>query len=174
MEMLERLQTLRVQDAMSPDTISVDRNESLGSAAVTMTRRSISGLPVVDEASRCVGMLTAFDFVRRYAADKEEERAARGGEEFRLTKSPQDQSLQVEPAAGDMIGSNMTSGVQSITKDAPLLEAARVMCAAHIHRLPVLDAHGQVEGIITSLDIAAAVVNAADEKSDARKPRVRS
>lgn len=166
---LERLQTLRVRDVMSTSMVTIDHSESLGSAASTMVKGPISGLPVVDDVGRCVGMLTAFDFVRRYAAERDEERAALDGDEYQLVRGSRDEPLEVDSAHPETVAGNMSSGVQSIAQDAPLLDAAREMCAAHIHRLPVLDAHGNVEGIITSLDIVAAIVNAADEQLQKRK-----
>lgn len=169
--MLERLKTLRVRDVMSADTVTVDYSDSLTSAAAIMTKRMFSGVPVVDDAGRCVGMLTAFDFVRRYAAERDEERAALDGEEFRLVHGSQEEPLDLESERPETVAKNLSSGVQSIPKEASLLDAAREMCAAHIHRLPVLDDHGNVEGIVTSLDIVAAVVNAAEEQVQQRERR---
>lgn len=170
-EVLERLRTLRVRDVMSAGAVSVDQSESLGSAATVMIKRPVSGLPVVDDAGRCVGMLTAFDFVRRYAAERDEERAALDGDEIRLPRGSAEEPLEIESAGVDTVGGNMSSGVQTVAKEATLLDAAREMCAAHIHRLPVVDARGNVEGILTSLDIVASVVNAAEEQSQERKKR---
>ena len=57
---------------------------------------------------------------------------------------------------------NMASAEQSIAADASLLEAGRVMCAAHVHRIPVLDGE-RVVGIVSTMDIVAAMVNVVDE-----------
>lgn len=170
-EVLERLRTLRVRDVMSANTVSVAQSESLGSAAAVMIKRPVSGLPVVDDSGRCVGMLTAFDFVRHYAAERDEERAALSGGDVRLHRESKEEPLELESAGLDTVAGNMSSGVQTVEKDVSLLDAARQMCAAHIHRLPVVDRHGNVEGIITSLDIVAAVVNAAHEQSQKRGKR---
>lgn len=167
-EVLERLRTLRVRDVMSPGAVSVDQNESLGAAAAVMINRPVSGLPVVDDAGRCVGILTAFDFVRRYAVERNEERAALGGDEVQVHRGSAGEPLEIEATAPDTVAGNMSSAVQTIAKEATLLEAAREMCAAHIHRLPVVDARGNVDGILTSLDVVAAVVNASDEQNQER------
>ena len=57
----------------------------------------------------------------------------------------------------------MTTAVQSITADDPMTEAARRMCAAHVHRLPVLDHNARVIGLVTTLDIVAALLGAIEE-----------
>jgi CBS-domain-containing membrane protein len=57
----------------------------------------------------------------------------------------------------------MSPSVRSIDADATLIDAARAMCGKHVHRLPVLDARGKVVGLISSLDLVAAVVHAIEE-----------
>jgi CBS-domain-containing membrane protein len=37
------------------------------------------------------------------------------------------------------------------------------MCEQHLHRLPVVSADGRVVGIISTMDVVAALVNAIDE-----------
>jgi predicted transcriptional regulator len=46
---------------------------------------------------------------------------------------------------------------------ATLLHAARIMCDQHIHRLIAVDRIGRPEGIVSSLDVVAALVQAVDE-----------
>jgi len=154
-EILERLKTLTVQDAMSSEAIEIGQNESLEDSAAVMMNHHVSGLPVVDREGRCVGMLTAYDFVRAYAAERGSEHAGKH------TGSASSVATGVDR--------QMTSVVQSVSKNTSLLDAARKMCDAHIHRLPVLDGNSRVMGVITSLDIVAALANAADEQHDSPK-----
>ncbi|MEM9657603.1 MAG: CBS domain-containing protein, partial [Planctomycetota bacterium] len=58
----------------------------------------------------------------------------------------------------------MSTGVQSIEAEASLLKAARVMCAQHVHRLIVLDEGSTAVGVVTTLDVASALVAAVDEE----------
>jgi CBS domain-containing protein len=44
-----------------------------------------------------------------------------------------------------------------------LSHAAKIMCLQHVHRLPVVDASGKPVGIISSMDLVAALSNAAEE-----------
>ena len=44
-----------------------------------------------------------------------------------------------------------------------MIDAAREMCAQHVHRLPVVDAGGKVVGLVSSLDLVAAMVGALEE-----------
>jgi len=63
----------------------------------------------------------------------------------------------------DRVSQHMTSSVQSIGASQPLLKAARVMCTNHIHRLPVLDDQQRPIGMVTALDVVAALIHAIEE-----------
>ena len=70
----------------------------------------------------------------------------------------------VRAPAGDRVFHEMSSGVRSVQPEQTLLMAARIMCEKHVHRLPVLDPDGKPVGLITSMDVVAALVNAIDER----------
>jgi CBS-domain-containing membrane protein len=57
----------------------------------------------------------------------------------------------------------MSHAVQSIAAHRSLLAAARMMCDGHLHRLVVLDAAGRPEGMISTMDVVAALLNTVDE-----------
>ncbi len=70
----------------------------------------------------------------------------------------------MEQAAEDRVYQEMSVGVRSVQPENTLLNAARIMCEKHVHRLPVLDLEGKPVGLITSMDVVAALVNAIDER----------
>lgn len=148
---IERLISLRVRDVMNRPVVQVSQQDSLIQAARAFCEKSISGAPVIDAQQRCVGILSANDFVRCFA-----------GRKSNFTKHP---AQCDEPAAvgHDPVSRHMTPEVRSIASEETLLAAARRMCAEHIHRLPVLDAQNQAVGMLTSLDIVAALVQAVEE-----------
>jgi len=136
---IERLRTLRVADVMTRPVIPVSREWTLERAAAAFGEHKISAAPVVDGEGACVGILSATDLLRRVAE-------AESG-------------VGKRPRASDY----MSSGVQAVAPDAPLLLAARMMCLQHLHRLPVLDHENRPVGIISCMDVVAALVNAMDE-----------
>jgi CBS-domain-containing membrane protein len=152
----DRLQMLRVSDVMNRTVVCVRAEQSMAEAAEVLLRHEVSGAPVVDAAGRCVGILSATDFVRRESqlARREEQRSSPpGGVPVALREPPEAQQVR----------SYMTSAVQTVSPRQFLVEAARMMCAEHVHRLPVLDEQGHPVGILTSLDIVAALTQAVDE-----------
>src|SRR5262249_11760543 len=61
---LDRLQSLRVSDVMNRDVVSVSAAQTMGAAAAAFAAHGISGARGVDEQGRCVGVISAADFVR--------------------------------------------------------------------------------------------------------------
>jgi CBS domain-containing membrane protein len=140
---IERLLSLRVTDVMHRNVVTVSANSTMAGAAERFLRYKVSGAPVVGEDGQCVGVLSAVDFVRREVQDSPGNAADRRADEEVCTY--------------------MTPKVQSIEANASLIDAARAMCGKHVHRLPVLDHRGKVVGVISSLDVVAAVVHAVEE-----------
>jgi predicted transcriptional regulator len=152
-----RLADLRVEDAMAREVIAVSVHSTMSEAADVLMEAGISGAPVVDHEGRCVGVLTGCDYVRERAAAHDEDggaislRGDAGG--FRVWIEDQ-----------DLVRRRMSTGVQTIDRRRSLLDAARFMCGQHVHRLIVVDANHRPVGLISSLDLVAAVLNVAQEE----------
>lgn len=138
-----RLMTLRVKDVMTRRVICVGEDQNMSEAAGLFLEKGISGAPVVDAEGCCVGMLSAFDYVRR----------------AHFTQTAPDPS-----ALTDTVGAEMSPQVRFVEPERTLLAAARLMCEKHVHRLPVLDLDNKLVGLITAMDVVAALVNAMDER----------
>jgi predicted transcriptional regulator len=156
---IERLLTLRVSDVMSRNVVSVEAAETMRRAAGTLTQHFISGAPVVDKQGQCIGMLSATDFMQCVAELPEDVSAG----ETDNRNGNRDVPHACPMPATDSVASHMSALVQPVEASQPLTQAARLMCQNHIHRLVVLDREGQPTGMLTSLDIVAAVINAVEE-----------
>ena len=147
---IERLLTLRVSDVMSRNVFTVSADKTMSEAAAILMRHFVSGLPVVGDRNRCVGILSATDFVRCAAGATSE-------------AQPKSNGHTCPVPATDVVASHMSALVQTVATDAPLTDAARLMCQNHIHRLIALDEQDRPAGVLTSLDIVAALLNAIEE-----------
>ncbi|MEK6236133.1 MAG: CBS domain-containing protein, partial [Planctomycetales bacterium] len=83
--------------------------------------------------------------------------------EHLLEEGPFHRSFQIDEWGEEMVSARMSPAVQTVRMDVSVMQAARDMCAEHIHRLIVLDETGRVAGVATTLDFMAAVLNAVDE-----------
>ncbi|MFO0870632.1 MAG: CBS domain-containing protein [Pirellulales bacterium] len=147
---VDRLQSLTVHDVMARGVFRVAARQPMSEVARQLLEHGISSAPVVDEQGVCVGILSATDFLRR---DAVEERDASVPPSRRATWQPD-----------DVAATYMTAGVQSVPEGTSLLQAARIMTVQHVHRLPVIDSHGRPLGIISTMDIIAALLNALQEQ----------
>ena len=125
---------LEVQDVMSKDMITISSGESVVSATKTMCENNISCMVVVDNGS-VVGILTERDLLKRIAA---------GEKDYSMIT----------------IAEIMSSPVETISPNLPILEAGRIMEDRHIKRLPVLEKKRLV-GIITQTEMTRLLTSSA-------------
>lgn len=119
---------------MTTDVIAVSPGTPIKDAARLMFRHRVSGLPVCDEASCLVGIITEADFLRL--------EVARGAAD--------------DPRPVETVGEVMNRGVVTIAPDQPITDAAKVMVVQDVKRLPVVDDENRILGIISRLDVVAA------------------
>jgi len=125
---------MRVVDLMTADVITASPETPINAAARLMVRNKVSGLPVCDEDSCVVGIITEADFLRLEVAREEAD----------------------NPQPVERVEQVMHRAVMTIAPDATVAEAARVMVIHDINRLPVTDVNGKSLGIISRLDVVAA------------------
>jgi len=156
-----RLRSLRVGDVMNRDVVCVSANATMAGAAKLLAEHGISGMPVVDEFGRCVGILSAHDVAKRARPQRNQTSQLRGPD-FHLEFDPEQAALVVGEISEDRVGAHMAPAVQSIHPDASLMDAARCMAAARIHRLVVLNGDARPVGVISVLDVITALVGEFD------------
>lgn len=160
---IERLLSLHVADIMTRNVVQISVHQTMAEAAQLMVKHEISWAPVVDELGRCVGILSSFDFASQENAACAATELPCGKVQHVLARERPDHAYHIEDVATHVVANSMSSAVQSVRPTATLMEAARVMCTAHIHRLVVLDGQGPPVGIVSSLDLVAALVKAVEE-----------
>lgn len=124
---------MQVVDVMTTDVITVTADTSIKDAARLMFRNRVSGLPVCDESSCLVGIITEADFLRLEVARQEAD--------------------TIEPV--ETVGEVMNIGVVTVPPETPIADAARVMVVNDVNRLPVVDEQSRILGIISRLDVVA-------------------
>lgn len=151
---IERLQNMRVAQIMATDVISVHEDQAMCEAAQLFKNCGITGAPVVDSLGRCVGVLSATDYVE----SKLEEKC--GCVTHVATSYDRSGLTRVEVLDNECVRAHMSPKVQTIREHSSIVAAGRLMCEGHIHRLIVVDRQGRPVGVVTSLDLVSALVNA--------------
>jgi CBS domain-containing protein len=150
----------RVADVMTTTVVTVTPEARLDEAARLLRVHHISGLPVVDPTHHVVGMLSEQDIVRQLDRATGVD-SARGLLDLLLGSAPSKGESILEVCRRQMrntrVGDAMKSPVVTVERDAPLEEAARRLRDHRVKRLPVVDAAGNLAGIVSRADIVAAV-----------------
>jgi CBS domain-containing protein len=124
---------VQVVDVMTTDVISVTPDPPIKDAARLMFRNRVSGLPVCDESSCLIGIITEADFLRLEVARQEAD----------------------QPPPVETVGEVMNRSVLTIGPEQSIADAARAMVINDVNRLPVVDSRSHILGIISRLDVVA-------------------
>ena len=131
-----------VRDWMTTDVITIHPDMTLPEAHQLMTNEEIRRLPVVDKRDRLVGIVSIGDV-----------RSAEPSPATSLSIWELNYLLSTLT-----IGKIMTAQPFTISPEATLAEAARMMLEHRVSGLPVVDEEHRVIGIITESDIFSMVV----------------
>lgn len=143
---------------MQRDVIVVYQNDTLQDAMSLMTQNHVTGLPVVNSKSKCVGIITASDILN-YEQDHPEYQEANSDmaqhydPETERWESVRVSSFALEEFGDVLVKEVMTTELVSVHTDASPTEVAKMMTKDGVHRVLVLDDDYRLYGIITSMDI---------------------
>jgi CBS domain-containing protein len=159
---------MRARDIMTPDPVTVPPETPLAAVATLMADRGISGLPVVEESGRLVGVITDGDLMRRLAAKEEEAPSFLAS----LLAPRADQAMRYARTHGRRVRDVMTRDVVTVEEDATVEEVAHILESRRIRRVPVLR-DGKLVGVVSRADLLRAVMAplqepSQEEASDAR------
>ncbi len=160
---IERLLSLRVGDVMTASPFLLNANVTMADAAQTLRQHRVTGAPVTDDQGKCVGMLTAVDFMTHLLSAPMASGVAADDAENVLVQDAPGEPYHVETLDPDNVQNFMSEGVVTIPRESPIIDAARMMCRSHIHHLVVLDGERRPAGVISSLDLVAAMIKAIEE-----------
>ena len=126
-----------VRDRMSTPVATITGNRSFPDALKLMRDGQFRRLPVVDKKDRIVGIISERDLL--HAAPSDATSLSIWEAQYLLAK------LEIKRI--------MTTEVITVTPDAPVEDAARMMVANKVGGLPVVDEQNKIVGIITETDI---------------------
>ena len=145
---------MKVKDVMTQRVVTVEPWTPLKEVARLMVERRVSGLPVVDEDGSVIGVVSEGDILVKERGQVVE-------------RSLFDHLLEVDGDQGvkhdaQDAANAMTSPAVTIRPDRAVSEAAALMLDRRVNRLPVVDRHGALLGIVTRADLVRAFVREDD------------
>jgi CBS domain-containing protein len=148
---------MKVCDLMTSEVVTVTPISSLRDAAALLAEKGISGVPVVNAANEIVGVLSEADIVVKARGEVGRNRLLGW-----LLES--DFGLE-DKIRAETVSDAMTAPPVTITPKRPVHEAARLMVAENVNRLPVVE-DGKLVGIVTRADIVRAFTRSDAELAD--------
>lgn len=143
---------MKARDIMTTNVVTVKPDTKVRDVAALMLEKHISGVPVIGDDGKLVGMISEGDLLRRPELGTEKHRRrwlaffARADEQAReFTKSHGLRARDV-----------MTKQVLQVTEDAPLGDVVGLMEKHRVKRLPVLS-KGKLVGIVSRVDLIRAL-----------------
>jgi CBS domain-containing protein len=138
--------TMNAADVMSREVTSVGKDTPVREVVELMLGKTYRAVPVVDEGVP-VGIITNGDLVRK------------GGLGVRLEllqglDRPEQRATLERLASGNKVAADvMTPGPVTVEARAPLPQVAEIMAHRRLKRLPVVDGHGALVGMISRVDL---------------------
>ncbi len=147
-----------VRDVMTDAVRTVRASTPLREVAHVLIDNAISGVPVVDMDGAVVGVISEADILV-----KEQGAGAIPHRRFaRLLGESKASNVQFAKLRAVTAGEAMTTPAITIRSGRSIHEAAAIMTARRVNRLPVVD-DGALVGIVTRADLVRAYVRSDDE-----------
>jgi CBS domain-containing protein len=148
---------MELKELMTKNVITVLESMNVRDAAEMLFNMGISGLPVVNDQAKLVGMITEKDIIGM-ALPKYVEKL--GSLAYTFDMVPFAKTLA--EADKILVKEIMRKNVITATVDTSVPEVARIMIVKRIRRIPILDLKGRLAGIIARHDIVKEIFKEAE------------
>jgi CBS domain-containing protein len=152
---------MRAHQVMTRKVITVKADAPILETANLMLHQHVSGLPVVDEAGKLIGIVSEGDFIRRSEIGTQRKR----GRWLKILVGPGLSAFDFVHDQGRKVGEIMTSDLYTATEDMLLEDVVQLMERQNVKRLPVMREDTLV-GIVTRSDLLRAVASLARDVPD--------
>jgi CBS domain-containing protein len=146
---------LTAKDIMVRDAITIHYSASIRELSRLLTENRITGIPVIDDDNRLVGMISMRDLIR------EEVRVLSASPEYHDIYDLFSSALNVEDPEVVSVRRMWVEEIMSRTlytavESTPVREICDIMTKARIHRVPILK-DGKLIGLVTAMAVIEAI-----------------
>jgi CBS domain-containing membrane protein len=139
-----------VQAVMTENVVAVGKDADLNAAVHLLSEHKISGMPVVDDAKRVIGVISEADLLQLIGMKKDHT--------FKdILRNILGETGRAKITDGDRVEGVMSTPALTIGPDADIKKAAVLLDERRFKRLPVVDGEGRLMGIISRGDIVRAI-----------------
>lgn len=137
------MKSTKVKDVMTANVVAVRRNAEFKEMVTVMRSRRVSAFPVIDADDRVIGVVSEADLLLKEATPALPQGLTRLAWRLR----------QRSKADGTTAAEVMTKPAVTVSGNAFVGEAARLMQSRRVKRLPVVDADGRLQGVVSRADL---------------------
>jgi len=141
-----------VEQVMTSNPVTVKPETPLKEAIEILVTQKISGLPVVDDSDKLIGVISETDLTWQETG-VEPPPYIMILDSIIYLENPARYEKEIHKALGQTVKEVMSDKPISIKPTQTIKEAANLMHHKKIRRLPVVDSHDKVIGILTQGDI---------------------
>ncbi len=132
-----------VRDVMTTNVVAVRQNTSFKEMAAMLRDHRVSAFPVIDEHGTVIGVVSEADLLAKEALDGTVSGVIAG------MLHHKEQAKAEGVTAADL----MSAPAVTVGPDTPVADAAKLMYARRVKRLPVVAADGHLVGIVSRSDV---------------------
>lgn len=136
-----------VKDVMTTHVVAVRKAACFKDMVVNLREHRVSAFPVLDDEDRVVGVVSEADLLAKEALNADSPGRVAG------LLHHGSHSRQLAKAAGETAADLMSRPPVTIGPNDPVTQAARLMYAKKVKRLPVVDEEGRLIGIVSRSDV---------------------
>lgn len=135
-----------VREAMTKNPVSIRSDADIHAAAAVLSENRISGVPVVDENKRVIGVISEADILILSGLKR--------GHTFKdILRSILGEPVPAQKTEGSKVENIMSFPPVTSKADDTIADVAKILDERRIKRLPVVDNDGKLLGIISRADI---------------------
>ncbi|GGO92111.1 CBS domain-containing protein [Wenjunlia tyrosinilytica] len=149
----------RVGTVMAPDVVRVTPDTTFKEVAEQLARHRISGLPVVDDDEKVLGVVSETDLVLRQAAQADAQDPPRRRMPWRGRSARRKAATASARTAEEL----MSAPAVTVHAEDTIVSAARTMARHSVERLPVLDEEDRLVGIVTRRELLRVFLRADED-----------
>ncbi|MFJ4077667.1 CBS domain-containing protein [Streptomyces iakyrus] len=146
------MKATRIGAVMVRDVVTADRGTPFKEVVRRLGDHRISGLPVIDEDDKVIGVVSETDLMLHQARTSEPD-GTLSAWAIRLRKLNPSVRRNAAKSRARTAGEVMSTPAVTVRADATVTEAARVMAEHGIERLPVVDEEDRLAGIVARRDL---------------------
>ncbi|WP_329241476.1 CBS domain-containing protein [Streptomyces sp. NBC_01478] len=140
----------KVGSVMTTEVVRATYGTPFKEVARLLGEHRISGLPVVDEDEKVVGVVSETDLMAHQAETPDPYEPKK---RFRFADLTRSGKRRAAKATARTAGRLMTAPPVTVHAEDTIVEAARTMAQHRVERLPVLDEEDRLVGIVTRRDV---------------------